>query len=590
MKLSLKKLLIRLWSFLDKKNKLKFVFLLILMILASFAEVISIGAVIPFLGAMTSPETTIEIPAIKSLLSFLGIAETNNILTVFTIIFIAAALFSGLMRLYLLWFQTRLGHSVGASIGIEIYRRTLFQPYQSHVKVNSSEIISGITHKANVVVDIILLPLFSILGSTFILMSILCALILINPFIAIFSFSGFGLIYLFIIKITQKNLLKDGDRINLERVRIIKSLQEGLGGIRDVLLGGLQMMFVENFKKSEIPMRKAYARINILSMSPRYLIESLGMILIACMAFYLASQDQGLTSAIPLLGAFALGAQRLLPVLQQGYGGWQTMRGGKAQFQDAMDLLNQPLPNYLLEKDPSSIDISFNKKIELKNISFRYEEDSDDVITNVSLEIYKGQKIGFIGTTGSGKSTLVDIIMGLLSPSQGDLIVDDIIITNEKHRFWHKNIAHVPQSIFLTDATIKENIAFGVPPKLINMDLVRSAAEHAQISSVIDSLEMKYESKVGERGIKLSGGQIQRIGMARAIYKMANIIVLDEATSALDNKTEKLLINEIDKLPNNPTIIMVAHRISTLEQCDVIYTLEKGIIKSANTFDELQNS
>ena len=188
MKVSLKKLLIRLWSFLDKKNKLKFVFLLILMILASFAEVISIGAVIPFLGAMTSPETTIEIPAIKSLLSFLGISETSNILTVFTIIFIVAALFSGLMRLYLLWFQTRLGHSVGASIGIEIYRRTLFQPYQSHVKVNSSEIISGITHKANVVVDIILLPLFSILGSTFILMSILCALILINPFIAIFFF------------------------------------------------------------------------------------------------------------------------------------------------------------------------------------------------------------------------------------------------------------------------------------------------------------------------------------------------------------------------------------------------------------------
>ena len=364
-------------------------------------------------------------------------------------------------------------------------------------------------------------------------------------------------------------MLKDGDRINLERVRIIKSLQEGLGGIRDVLLGGLQMMFVENFKKSEIPMRKAYARINILSMSPRYLIESLGMILIACMAFYLASQDQT-TSAIPLLGAFALGAQRLLPVLQQGYGGWQTMRGGKAQFQDAMDLLNQPLPNYLLEKDPSSIDISFNKKIELKNISFRYEENSDDVLTNVSLEIYKGQKIGLLVLLVVEKY-ISRHNHGTFS-HQNDLIVD-IIITNDIDS--GINIAHVPQSIFLTDATIKENIAFGVPPKLINMDLVRSAAKHAQISSVIDSLEMKYESKVGERGIKLSGGQIQRICMARAIYKMANIIVLDEATSALDNKTEKLLINEIDKLPNNPTIIMVAHRISTLEQCDVIYKLEK---------------
>ena len=590
MKVSLKKLLIRLWSFLGKKDKLKFVFLLTLIILASFAEVISIGAVIPFLGAMTSPEATLEIPSIKLLLSFLGVSETNNILTVFTIIFIVAASFSGFMRLYLLWFQTRLGHSVGASIGIEMFRRTLFQPYQSHVKVNSSEIIAGITHKANVVVEIILLPLFAILGSTFILLSILCVLILINPFIAIFSFSGFGLIYLLVIKITQKNLLKDGDRISLERVRILKLLQEGLGGIRDVLLGGLQMIFVQNFEKSEVSMRKAYARINILSQSPRYLIESLGMILIACMAFYLASQDQGLTPAIPLLGAFVLGAQRLLPLLQQGYNGWQTMQGGKAQFHDAMDLLDQPLPNYLLEKDSSKIVISFDKKIELKNISFRYEEDSKDVLKNVSLKLYKGQKIGFIGTTGCGKSTLLDIIMGLLSPSKGDLIVDDIVITNEKHRFWHKNIAHVPQSIFLTDATIKENIAFGVPPKIINMDQVRSAAEYAQISEVIDSLDMKYESKVGERGIKLSGGQRQRIGLARAIYKMANIIVLDEATSALDSKTEELVINDIGKLPNNPTIIMVAHRISTLEQCDVIYTLENGSIKSASTFDELQNS
>ena len=589
MEVSLKNLLIRLWSFLSKKEKLKFVFLLFLMVLASFAEVISIGAVIPFLGAMTSPETTLEIPAIKLFLSFIGISETENILKVFTIIFIAAALFSGLMRLYLLWFQTRLGHSVGASIGIEIYRRTLFQPYQSHVRVNSSEIISGITHKASVVVEIILLPLFSILGSMLILINILSALIFINPFIAIFSFSGFGLIYLFIIKITQKNLLKDGERINLERVRIIKSLQEGLGGIRDVILGGLQMVFVQNFKESEIPMRKAYARINILSMSPRYLIESLGMILIACMAFYLANQAQGLTSAIPMLGAFALGAQRLLPVLQQGYGGWQTMRGGKAQFNDAMDLLNQPLPNYLLERDFKKIDIAFNNKIELKNISFRYTEDSEDVLKNVSLKIYKGQKIGFIGTTGSGKSTLLDIIMGLLNPSEGNLIVDDINIKKETQRFWHKNIAHVPQSIFLTDATIKENIAFGVYDKFINIDQVKRAAKYAQISQTIESLDMKYESKVGERGIKLSGGQRQRIGIARAIYKMANVIVLDEATSALDNKTEELLISEIDKLPNKPTIIMVAHRISTLKQCDVIYTLENGSIKSANTYDELQN-
>ena len=391
---TLPSLIKRLWAHIDRRRKINFFFLIIIMLLASIAEVISIGAVIPFLGIMTAPETVINLPYLQPILLYLEISSQSELLILFTLIFIVAAIFSGAMRLTLLWFQTRLSHSVGASIGIEIYRRTLFQPYSLHISRNSSEIITGITQKTNVVVDLVLIPIFTIFSSLLILSSILIALISIDPLIAIFSFLGFGFIYLSVILITQRGLSRDGKRISIERNKIMKSLQEGLGGIRDVLLSGSQKIYVNIFKKSEIPFRRATARITIVSMSPRYAIESLGMILIAIMAYTLADRAEGISSAIPILGAFALGAQRLLPVLQQAYGGWQTIRGGQAQFKDAIELLEQPLPSYLLDEDIKSVD--FEHHIKLKNIKFKYLNNNKYVIDDISLTIDKGSRVGLL--------------------------------------------------------------------------------------------------------------------------------------------------------------------------------------------------
>lgn len=584
---SLPNLLKGLWQHIDRKKRIKFFFLIVIIIIASIAEVISIGAVIPFLGAMTAPETIIDSPYLQPIILFLNISTTEELLFLFTSIFIIAAVFSGSMRLFLLWFQTRLGHSVGASIGIEIYNRTLFQPYSLHISRNSSEVITGITQKASVIVDLILIPIFSLCGSSFILISILSALMIIDPYIALFSFVGFGSIYFIIILITQTGLARDGELINKERNSIMKSLQEGLGGIRDVLLSASQILYVDKYKQSEIPMRRAYARINVLTMSPRFAIESLGMILIALMAYYLSIRSEGISSAIPILGAFALGAQRLLPVLQQAYGGWQTIRGGQAQFIEALELLNQPLPDYVLNNEWNTTPMKFNKCIEYKNMSFNYTFEGPKIIDNISLKINKGSKIGFIGSTGSGKSTLLDITMGLLSPTEGDFAIDDTSVTIDNQRSWQLNIAHVPQTIFLSDSTIKENIAFGVPFDEINMNLVIEAAKKAQISSSIESWKYKYNTHVGERGIKLSGGQRQRIGIARALYKKADVIILDEATSALDNKTEKAVMSELNNLDDSLTIFIVAHRLTTLENCDQIVELEDGKIKSVNTYNEI---
>tara|TARA_B100000965_G_scaffold28702_2_gene21294 strand:+ start:6763 stop:8526 length:1764 start_codon:yes stop_codon:yes gene_type:complete len=584
---TLPSLIKRLWEHIDRRRKINFFILIIIMLLASIAEVISIGAVIPFLGIMTAPETVINLPYLQPILLYLEISSQSELLILFTLIFIVAAIFSGAMRLTLLWFQTRLSHSVGASIGIEIYRRTLFQPYSLHISRNSSEIITGITQKTNVVVDLVLIPIFTIFSSLLILSSILIALISIDPLIATFSFLGFGFIYLFVILITQSGLSRDGKRISVERNKIMKSLQEGLGGIRDVLLSGSQKIYVNIFKKSEIPFRRATARITIVSMSPRYAIESLGMILIAIMAYTLADRAEGISSAIPILGAFALGAQRLLPVLQQAYGGWQTIRGGQAQFKDAIELLEQPLPSYLLDEDIKSVD--FEHHIKLKNIKFKYLNNNKYVIDDISLTIDKGSRVGFIGSTGCGKSTLLDIIMGLIEPTEGKFLIDNNEVDFQNNRGWQTHIAHVPQAIFLSDSSIAENIAFGVPKNEIDYHRLELSAKQAQLTDLIESWEDKYDSYVGERGVRISGGQRQRIGIARALYQNADVIIFDEATSALDNETEKAIIESITELSKNLTIIMVAHRLTTLEGCSTIYQLKDGKIQRSGSFDEIVN-
>ncbi|MBL50353.1 MAG: ABC transporter ATP-binding protein [Candidatus Marinimicrobia bacterium] len=584
---TLPSLIKRLWGHIDRRRKINFFILIIIMLLASIAEVISIGAVIPFLGIMTAPETVINLPYLQPILLYLEISSQSELLILFTLIFIVAAIFSGAMRLTLLWFQTRLSHSVGASIGIEIYRRTLFQPYSLHISRNSSEIITGITQKTNVVVDLVLIPIFTIFSSLLILSSILIALISIDPLIAIFSFLGFGFIYLSVILITQSGLSRDGKRISVERNKIMKSLQEGLGGIRDVLLSGSQKIYVNIFKKSEIPFRRATARITIVSMSPRYAIESLGMILIAIMAYTLADRAEGISSAIPILGAFALGAQRLLPVLQQAYGGWQTIRGGQAQFKDAIELLEQPLPSYLLDEDIKSVD--FEHHIKLKNIKFKYLNNNKYVIDDISLTIDKGSRVGFIGSTGCGKSTLLDIIMGLIEPTEGKFLIDNNEVDFQNNRGWQKHIAHVPQAIFLSDSSIAENIAFGIPKNEIDYHRLELSAKQAQLTDLIESWEDKYDSYVGERGVRISGGQRQRIGIARALYQNADVIIFDEATSALDNETEKAIIESITELSKNLTIIMVAHRLTTLEGCSTIYQLKDGKIQRSGSFDEIVN-
>ena len=583
---ALPKLLRRLWQHISPRRRVQFGLLFLLMILTSFAEVISIGAVLPFLGALTAPDQIFSHPIAQPLIHVLNLTEPKQLLLPITIAFGIGALFSGVMRLILLWVQTRLSHAIGADFSISIYRRTLYQPYAVHVARNSSEVIAGISSKANSVVDIALTPVAVILSSTLMMVSILATLLIIDPIIAITSFVGFSAIYVVVILATKKALARDSQRVNTELSRVFKALQEGLGGIRDVLIDGTQAIYCDIYRNADLPLRRALANITIISGCPRYGIEALGMVLIATLAYQLSSRSSDITDAIPVLGALAMGAQRLLPVMQQAYANWTSMRGGQASLAEVLNLLDQPLPAYADKISPPTV--SFNHSIKLNNLAFKYTDNTPWVLRpSLSLSIQKGSRIGFIGATGSGKSTLLDIIMGLLQPKNGGLEIDGVDVTEQNMRGWQAHIAHVPQAIFLADISIAENIAFGVPLEQIDNTQVRQAAQKAQIAQTIESWKKQYDTVVGERGVRLSGGQRQRIGIARALYKNADVIVFDEATSALDNNTERAVMEAIENLSDELTVIIVAHRLTTLKNCTQIVELENGQIKRIGSYTDI---
>jgi ATP-binding cassette subfamily B protein len=492
---------------------------------------------------------------------------------------------AGAIRLLLLWVSTRFTFAAGADLSIEVYRRTLYQPYHVHVARNSSEVISGITNKVGGTVLGVLLPLMTLLSSSMLLVAIPVALIAIDPLVALVATAGFGTSYAVITWLSRRRLHLNSQRIADEYTHVVKALQEGLGGIRDVLLDGTQPVYCEVYRQADHVLRRAQGDNAFIGQSPRFAMEALGMVLIAALAYVLSRQAHGAATALPVLGALALGAQRLLPALQQGYGAWASMAGSHASLAATIELLDQPLPVELLRPAPAPM--PFRVGIRFRGVRFRYSSDSPWVLDGLDLTIPKGARIGLVGGTGSGKSTTLDLLMGLLVPTEGEVLVDGQPMTGNLVRAWQRSIAHVPQSIYLADTTLAENIAFGIPRAAIDLQRVQDAARQAQIADFIESRPEGYEAYVGERGVRLSGGQRQRIGIARALYKRASVLVLDEATSALDNETERSVMEAIGGLQRDLTILLIAHRLTTVRHCDTIAELEDGRIIAQAPYEEL---
>lgn len=567
---------------LSQRRRLQLMLLLLLMLAGGLAEFLSISALVPFMAILIDPEPVLQKPFIAELVAFLGLGDIQQIRWYLTLLFAGAALTAGALRLTLTYYVAHFNFGIAHDLCAEIYRRTLYQPYSVHVARNSSEVIGSIG-KVELVAGVVY-QLLTAISSLLMGLFIMVALMLIDPWVASISIVGFGAIYSIVSLVTRKRLAENS-RISSKTFNArVQAMQEGLGGIRDVLLDHAQPVFVSRFVSFDSAFRKTQASTYFISPSPRFVVEALGMVFIALLAFSLTRSGASISAAIPVLGALALGAQRLMPLVQQLYQGWVAVIANRGVFSDILDLVWQPLPDEVTDKIEA---LPFKHELCLQDVSFRYQSRLPDVLQGLNLRVPQGVRIGLVGTTGSGKSTMMDLIMGLLLPSTGQMLVDGTKLSGHSQLAWQKNIAHVPQAIFLMDASFAENIAFGVPPAEIDLARVAQAAKRAQIAELIESTPDGYQSLVGERGARLSGGQRQRIGIARAFYRQASVLIFDEATSALDNTTEQSVMEAIRDLGRDMTVLLIAHRISTLRDCDFICRLSKGQVDFTGSYTEL---
>ena len=586
--LGIPELTLRLWRHLRTRRKKQFVVVSLLMIVSAFAEVLTLGAVLPFITVLVQPERVFGYGPVADLAQLLNVNRAEDLVFPLACLFVGGALLSAAVRLVVVWSTTHLAMAIGADLCADAYERTLYQPYSTHIGRNTSDVMSGVVHKVEAVVNGMFGPLQTVIGSALTMVTVTVALVLIDPVVATVAMLSFGGGYVAVTWVFSARLKRNSQRIDREQTRVIKAIQEGIGGIRDVLIDGTQTVFLDQFRSADRPMRQAHGSNRVIQLAPRVVMEGVAMLLVSILAVVLSGRQGGIAGGLPVLGALVLGGQRLLPLYQQFYTAVTTILGYRASLTTALAILDQPMPaNYGLQAAPP---LEFHRELKFENLRFRYTENGPWVIDGVDLTIAKGTCVGVVGTTGCGKSTLLDLLMGLLTPVEGAVLVDEHVLEGNRLRAWQRSIAHVPQHIFLADASLTENIAFGIPVEDVSMERVREAASRAMIAEFIDGEPAGYATMVGERGIRLSGGQRQRIGIARALYKQASVLVFDEATSALDSLTEQSIVHSLADFDREVTVLLVAHRLSTLKDCDMIVEMNDGRIVGVGTFECLMST
>lgn len=555
-----------LFATLSRTRRLQLGALVLLIVAGSFAEMVSISAVVPLLTILAQPNANAH-----SIFSRLPIGSGNNVALTIVLLFSFAVLVAAALRLLLHWFGIHLSFQIGIDLTSRIYRSTLYQPFKYHLSNNSSTTIAAL-NKVQSVIGGLLMPLVQGFAALVFVIAIVATLILIDPFVALITLCSCAVLYGLAAYLTSGKLRSYSAKLSQSEGLRIQAIQEGLGGIREVTIDSSQEFFVARYLTFEMALRSAQASINLVSVIPRYVVEAIGMSGIVFLAYYLSQRDGDLVAALPTLGALAIGAQRLLPQAQQLYNAWSSVRGTTAPLNDVLELLR------LEEVRHESLPVADTPRTpiwELRHLGFAYDVDRP-VLTDINLKIKKGAFVGLTGPTGCGKSTLINLMMGLITPSSGEVLISGNTLTSTNARALWDRLAHVPQTVFLADTSIAQNIAFGRPVELIDLGRVEKAAKIAQLDAFVRELPDRYETSVGERGIRLSGGQRQRIGIARALYKGVDILVLDEATSALDQATEAVVIEQIRRAQPLTTIVMITHRLTTIRYCDEVFELSGG--------------
>ena len=565
-------LISRINQYLSSVRKTQLITLFVLIIFLSLAEAFSLASIVPFIGVFMNPELFFSSPWLSFFINFFEINNNNQLFLLVTIIFISLLILSFLIRIFTLYLTNKITYFIEADLKIKIFKYNINQSYNYHLKKSSYIVMSNIVQKTNAIA-IFTNSFIQILGCSLTVLFILGVLLIIEPFIILSVSSVVILFFIFIAFLNRNRILKNSEKISQNQDKIVSTFQDSVGYIGEIILYSLHNIFTTKFNKSSQQIAESQTYNQNVQQSPRIYLEYLTLFCLVILIFYLNQSEFEIVNSFTLLAALGYGSQKVIPLINRVYVCYSSMKNVQASVIDALSVLDsskkEENENLLSDK------IILDSSIKLDNIYFSYNNDENYILKNISLEIKKGSKVGIKGTTGSGKSTLSNIIVGLLDPTKGKLFVNDTLINLQNKSMWQKNIAIIPQNIFLNDVSIAENIAIGIEKDKIDLEKVKNVSRQAQISDFVENKPNQYNEKVGERGIKLSGGQKQRIGIARALYRDAKIILFDEATNQLDVDTETLIMDSIYSLDKEITVILIAHRLSTLERCDKVIDLSK---------------
>jgi ABC-type multidrug transport system fused ATPase/permease subunit len=562
--------------------------LLIMILIMAILDVIGVASILPFITVLANPgiiEDNIVLKYIYNYSAAFGVENVNDFtivlgIAVFIVLIISLAFKSLAIYAQLLFVSLR-----EYTIGKRLMQCYLSQPYSWFLNRHSADFSKTVLSEVNLIISQALTPMIALLANGAVVVAIFLLLIIVEPIIALTISSIFALSY-FIIYYLVRGYLKiiGQDRLRANNLRFT-SVSEAFGAIKEVKFSGLENIYIDRFAETSKIFAKHQASALILSQLPRFAIEAVAFGGIIIVIIYYLVQTNNFINALPLISLYAFAGYRVLPALQKIYNSITLLRFMGPALDNLLQELKINQLKMTLKKGGS---LPFKKSIRLKNIYYNYPNTKKLALKNINLEIFAHTTVGLVGTTGSGKTTIVDIILGLLDPQKGTLEIDGKIINNENKKSWQQTIGYVPQHIYLFDDTISSNIAFGINKENINQKSIERAAKVANLHEfIINDLPLGYKTIIGERGIRLSGGQRQRIGLARALYHNPKVLVLDEATSAMDSVTENSIMKEIYKSRKDTTIILIAHRLTTVKDCDVIFLLDKGKLKNQGTFQEL---
>lgn len=582
-----------LWKHVSPRRRWQLALLVVLMLLSSFAELLTVASLVPFLMVLSDPSGLWRQPLVRGAAQALGLHTPDQLILPITLLLMAAGVLSAAIRAANLYVNARLSALIGSDLSVEAYRRTLEQPYAVHLNRNSSEVITRLSYLRGISRGI-LAPLLQGLSGLIVAVVLVAGLLAYQPTLAVGLAAVFLATFGAMARLNRRRLHRISVLSDRYSQRSLKAQQEGLGAIRDVLLDSSQPLFLDIYSRAQRRMMLLEAEADTVAGLPRFALEAAGMVVIAGSVLWLLPRG-GVVAALPAVGAIALGFQRLLPAVQQMYAASTYMGSYRDVLAGGLELLEQtlqPKPSARFSSPtPQAEGLSFSRGLEFRQVEFRHQG-GGVVLKEINLTIRPGEWIGLVGTTGSGKSTMMDLLMGLLSPTRGDICIDGLPLEEpeqsiDRRSTWQRHLAHVPQTIFLADASIAENIAFGAAPEMINLDRVAWAAASAMAEEFITELPYGFNTPVGERGVRLSGGQRQRLGIARALYKNAEVLILDEATSALDTITEQAVIDSLSRLGSDLTVVMVAHRLNTISRCHRIIELHQGRVRAIGSYKEL---